>query len=211
MNSKTSKYLKKLTIEEYYQAKENLSGIVKYPEGLGNGSISLVKQEDWIAVPMAIDGGFFPKTLKAFVKAAESYGRSEVIATWIIPLEPDFLPIAFSVPAILEGVQEFCLDVDLMLMNCAVFAGNPDWVYIWFVDYLDIIYATEAIAGLFTDMNLDEAFEAFRQWIDNSPESQATREYFKRKRSEYPLDRLYHDLKEFNNAPPKTEVIIDWF
>lgn len=212
MEPETIKHLKRLTSEEYYQAKERLSRVVKYlPEGSGNGSISLVKQSDWIAVPIAIEGGFFPKTLEGFVKAAESYGRSEVIGTWIEPINPDSSPRAFSVPAILEGVQEFHLDVDFLLMNCAVFAGTPDWVYIWFIDDIDIIYGTEPITRFFTDMSVNEAFKTFRTWLDESPKAQATREYFERKETENTLGRVYHDLKEFNNALPRTEVIIDWF
>lgn len=212
MEPETTKHLKRLTIEEYDQAKELLSRVVKYlPEDLGNGSISLVKQENWIAVPMAIDGGFSLKTLEGFVKAAESYGHSEVTGTWIVPIDPDSLPRAFSVPAILEGVQEFNLDIDLLLMNCVVFAGNLDWVYIWIVDDLDIIYGTEPITRLFTYMSVDEAFEAFRTWLDESQKSQATREYFEKKGTENILERVYHDLKQFNNASLGTEVIIDWF
>lgn len=211
MRSKTTKHIKRLTIEKYYQALEDLSRVVKYQQnGLGNGSISLVKKENWIAVPFTIDGGFFPKTLSGFVKAAESYNRSEVIATWIEPIDQD-LPRAFSVPAILEGVQEFNLDVDLLLMNCAVFAGYPDWVYIWFIDNLDIIYATEPITRIFTDLSVDKAFAAFRTWLDDSPISQITRGHFQSQGTENTLERVYDDLKEFNNAAPGTEVIIDWF
>ncbi|MEA5507201.1 hypothetical protein VB735_29720 [Halotia wernerae UHCC 0503] len=212
MEPLTTKHLKRLTTEEYYQAKEYLSRVVKYlPSTLSNGSISLVKQEDWFAVPMAINGGFFPKTLDGFVKAAESYGRSKVIGTWIAPVNPDSQTRAFSVPAILEGVQEFYLDVDFLLMNCFVFAGNPDWVYIWIVDDLDIVCGTEPITRLFTDMNVDQAFEAFSIWLNESPESRAIQEYFKKKGIENTLERVYHDLKQFNNTPRGTEVIIDWF
>lgn len=212
MEPDTITYLKRLTTEEYSLAKERLSHLVKYlPEGSGNGRISLVKQKDWIAVPMAIDGGFFPKTLEGFVKAAENYRRSEIIGTWIAPIDPNSPQRAFSVTATLEGVQKLNLDIDFLLMNCAVFAGNPDWVYIWIVDDLDIIYATEPITRLFTDTSAREAFEAFRTWLSESQKSRAIREHYSLKGSENTLERVYHDLKEFNNAPTGTEVIIDWF
>lgn len=209
MNSPITKYIKRLTIEEYYQAKERLSHVVKYlPKDSENGSIALIKQENWIAVPIVIEGGFFQKTLESFVKAAKNYERSEIITTWIEPIISDSSPTAFSAPAIEEGVKEFNRAPDLLLMNCVVFAGNPDWVYIWFVDYFNIIYARESITQLFINNKPDEAFQTFYTSLNELPELRAVQEYFKRKGNENTLERLYNNLKKFNNALPGTEVII---
>ena len=211
MDSPKTKYLKRLDLEEYDRARERLSRVVKQiPESSVDGKVALIKQENWIAVPMIIDTGFSQKTLEGFVKAAKNSDRSQIIATWIDRFIRDSSPIAFSVPAIVEAVQEFYQDIDLLLMNCAVFAGKPDWVYIWYIEYVDIIYAQESIVKLFIDMKPDEAFQAFHTCLNESPELLSIREYFQNKGTEDTLMAVYNDLKKFNDAPTGTEVIVKW-
>ncbi len=210
MEIPSNKYLKRLEIDKYNQVKECLSHIVRYiPEDSSNEKVALIKQENWIAIPMNIEGGFFPKTLECFVEATKFYNCTELFATWIAPFMTNSSPVAFSVPPIIEGVKELNQDTDLLLMNCVVFAGKPDWVYIWFVDYIDIIYAEKSIVRLFTDMESDEAFQAFHSSLNKSPELRATRDYFQRKGIEDNLMAIYNDLKKFNNIAGGTEVIIN--
>lgn len=211
MDSPETKYLKRLDLDEYNRVRERLSRVVKQiPESSVNGKVVLIKQENWIAVPMIIDTKFSPKTLESFVKAAKNYDRSQIIATWIDRFIRDSYPIAFSVPAIFEAVQEFYQDIDLLLMNCAVFAGKPDWVYIWYIEYVDIIYAEESIVKLFIDMKPDEAFQAFHTCLNELPELIAIRERFQNRSMADNLMAIYDDLKKFNDAPAGTEVIIKW-
>ena len=148
MDSPKTKYLKRLDLEEYDRARERLSRVVKQiPESSVDGKVALIKQENWIAVPMIIDTGFSQKTLEGFVKAAKNSDRSQIIATWIYRFIRDSSPIAFSVPAIVEAVKEFYQDIDLLLMNCAVFAGKPDWVYIWYIEYGHLLRSKETQLG----------------------------------------------------------------
>lgn len=63
MDSPKTKYLKRLDLEEYDRARERLSRVVKQiPESSVDGKVALIKQENWIAVPMIIDTGFSQKT-----------------------------------------------------------------------------------------------------------------------------------------------------
>jgi hypothetical protein len=196
-----TRYLKRLTNEEHNQAHELLSHLVKSPMS-DRVRVVLIKKKDWLAVPIAVEEMFNLKAIEGFVKAAQFYGRSEVIATWIdqnpdSQIDPSLPPVTYSVPAILEGVQELHLGPDLMLTNCAVFAGNPDWVYIREVDDLDVIYGPETITRMFTNMSVDEAFKAFGAWF--APRPQRMREAF---------NKFCGDLRHFNSFPPGVEIDI---
>lgn len=209
-------YVRRLTIDENNYMQKRLSNLVKY--GPGNSTrIVLTKQKDWIAVPIAIEEMFASQTLDGFVEAAESYGRPEMFATWIDQIidqeskELNYgygrdlkLPVSYSVPAVLEGVRELYLGSDLTFFDCAVFAGNPDWVYIRMMDYVQIIYGPEAITRMFLNMGVDEAFEAFRTWFLPLPhEVQA----FSQEVQAF-SDTVYRNLRTFNAALPGTEVTV---
>jgi hypothetical protein len=222
-----TKYVKRLTIDENNYMQKRLSNLVKY--GPGNSiRIVLTKQKDWIAVPIAIEEMFAAQTLDGFVKAADFYGRSEVVATWIDQIidqeskELNYgygrdlkLPVSYSVPAVLEGVRELYLGSDLTFFDCAVFAGNPDWVYIRMMDYVQIIYGPEAITRMFLNMGVDEAFEAFRTWFlplphevqASSQELQALSQSFLQEVQAF-SDTVYRNLRTFNAALPSTEVTV---
>jgi hypothetical protein len=222
-----TKHVKKLTIDENNQMQERLSQLIKYEPG-SSTRIVLTKQKDWIAVPLAIEEMFTSQTLDSFVKAAESYGRSEVIATWIDHTIDQgskelnygygrdlILPVSYSVPAVLEGVRELYLGSDLTFLDCAVFAGNPDWVYIRMMDFVQIIYGPEAITRMFLNTGVDEAFEAFRTWFlplsqevqAPSQELQALSQAFVQDVQTF-SDTVYRNLRTFNAAPPGTEVTV---
>jgi hypothetical protein len=204
-----TKYVKRLTVEECTHALERLSQLVKYVPTESGSKVALVKQKDWIAVPLAIDGGFLPKTVEGFVKAAEYYKRSEVIGTWIsLDLNEVSFPLpVYSVPALLEAAQELAPGTDLMIVDCAVFAGSPDWVYVRMVDDLQIIYGPEPITQMFTGMNADEAFENYRTGFEQAM-LQYRQTYPNEVVGEHTLERIYRDLKSFISASPGTEVII---
>jgi hypothetical protein len=144
-----------------------------------------------------------------FVKAAEYYKRSEIIGTWISlhPNEISFPLPVYSVPALLEAVQELVPGTDLTLIDCAVFAGNPDWVYVRMVDDHQIIYGPEPIIRMFTGVSADEAFENHRTGFEQAM-LQYRQTYPNEVVGEHTLERTYHDLKSFISAPPGTEVIV---
>lgn len=222
-----TKYVKRLTIDENNYMQKRLSNLVRY--GLGNSTrIVLTKQKNWIAVPIAIEEMFASQTLDGFVKAAESYGRSEVVATWIDHIidqrskELNYgygsglkLPVSYSVPAVIEGVREIYLGSDLTFLDCAVFAGSPDWIYVRMMDYVQIIYGPETITRMFLNMSVDEAFEAFRTWFlllpkevqAPSQELQALSQAFLQDVQAF-SDAVYRNLRTFNAAPAGTEVTV---
>ncbi len=212
MEPEGDRFAKRLTIEECIHATERLSQVVKSMLTESGSKVTLVKQKDWIAVPIAIDGGVFQNAVEGFVKAAQYYERSEIIGTWIGMTELDVKELSFplpvySVPATLEGAWE--LDHgDLMITDCAAFAGSPDWVYVRMVEELQIIYGPEPITQMFTGVSVDKAFEDYQTWLEQSPMSQYVQTCADRVGSEHTFKRIYRDLKNFISAPPGTEVII---
>jgi hypothetical protein len=214
MKPESNKYVRRLTVEECDHAEKHLSKLVKYVQTeSGSEKVALVKQKDWIAVPIAIDGGFFQNSVEGFVKAAQCYKRSEIIGTWIgltqLHVSELSFPLpAYSVPATLEGAWELDPGTDLTITNCAVFAGSPDWVYVRMVDDLQIIYGPELITQMFTGMSADEAFEVYNTWLEQSPMSQYVQTCADRVGTEHTFKRIYHDLKSFISAPPGTEVVV---
>jgi hypothetical protein len=217
MEPESNKYMhvRRLTIEECTDALKRLSQLIKYVQtGSGSEKLALVKQKDWIAVPIAIDGGFFQNAVEGFVKAAEYYERSEIIGIRIDLIDSDLSEITFplpgySVPATLEGAWELDPGTDLMIADCAAFAGNPDWVYVRKIEELQIIYGTEPITQMFTGISVDKAFENYQTWLEQSPMSKYWQTYSDRTGSEHLFKRIYNDLKSFNDgALPGTEVVI---
>ncbi len=204
-----TRYVKRLTVEECTHALGRLSQVVKYVSTESGSKVALVKQKDWIAVPIAIDGGFLLKTVEGFVKAAEYHKRSEIIGTWIgLNLDEISLPLpVYSVPALLEAAQELAPSTDLTLTDSAVFAGSPDWVYVRMVDDPQIIYGPEPITQMFTGMSSDDAFENYRTGLEQAI-LQYMQTYPNEVVDEHTLERIYRDLKSFISAPAGTEVII---
>lgn len=213
MDFKDLNYLKRLTSDEYSQIREKLFRIIKCAHSDVPHSyekISLIKQKNWLAVPIAVEGGFHRNTLEGFVEASKRFGRSTVIGLWLEADEE--IPTdyrAFSSPATYEGLIEFNKEIDFLLNNNVVFAGNPDWLYIWFVDDINIIYAPESVIELFIKASINKAFDNFHAWIESVPE-QALKNYLQRigTTGNTFAERLYENLKLFNEAPEETEVRI---
>ncbi len=214
MEPERNKYVRRLTVEECTHALNYLSKLIKYVQtGSGSEELALVKQKDWIAVPIAIDGGFFQNAVEGFVKAAECYKRSEIIGVRTDLIDSDLSKITFplpgySVPATLEGASELDPGTDLTIIGCAAFAGNPDWVYVRMVDDLQIIYGPEPITQMFTGTSVDKAFEDYQTWLEQSPMSQYVQTRADSLGGEHIYKRIYRDLKSFISAPAGTEVII---
>lgn len=206
-------YFKRLSNEEYSQAREKLFQIIKcgYSDTPHSyEKISLIKQKNWFAVPIAIEGGFYRNTLEGFVEAAKIFGRSTVIGLWIEADEEtptDYR--AFSSPATYEGVIEFNKETDFLLKNNVVFAGNPDWLYIWLNDDINIVYAPESVKELFIETSIDEAFNNFHAWSQSVSE-QALKSYLQKigRTGDTFAQRLYTSLKQFNEASEGKEVRI---
>lgn len=136
-----------------------------------DASLTLVKQEGWVAVPVESASHLDPNDQTRLLRAINDRGDERLYAVVVEPLQE--FPGAFAVPPTSEGLQDF--DQSLAHFNVVLIPNLLTWIVV-FTTY-DYFIATgppdfiQALVGCAPE----SAFARFREFVEGSGATERVR------------------------------------
>jgi hypothetical protein len=164
MNSDGYEYIQLLEAEQALEPYKQLrQGLPFSYDKDGIEEIAIVKQPEWIAVPVESNGHFDLEFQVRLQQTISEQGSQNIFA--ILIETPETEPVAYKIPNTREGIAEFNLVCGAL--NCALFTQELNWVIICTVDDYYIVAGQEPLVFQLLLANQDRAFAEFEVYVKN--------------------------------------------
>lgn len=158
------KYIELLEGEQALVPYRQLQQILPFYCGKdGIEQIALVKQNEWIAVPVESYSHFTPDFRERLQNITSEQGVENIFAVLIET--PETNPGAYKIPTTSEGIAEFNLVCGAL--NCALFAEDLNWVIVCTVDEYYIVAGQEPLVLQLLLASLERAVAEFEVYVKN--------------------------------------------